>query len=695
MQEPAFFCYYPGFSESEVLKPEPGPPTDREKRETVFPPVLEKENIMAPSTHPHLRVPSFVIFFLALILVLAPVLAQEVKEDQKTKQKEQEETVRITEEILVVGKAPKGLPVATVSTLDFTQIEEIKPRDLSDVVKYVPGAMVTFGDKDTYSLKLRGVSSNRIALLLDGVPSYEPYFSTFDLKTISAGGIDTIQVTKGPSSVLYGPNTLGGLVNVITMRPGPTPYLSLLGSYGDLQTRSLGFDSSYSWNRFSLVANALYQDSDGFYYPDPVAGQTERTNSNFERLNLNGKLYFTPSDSTEIMVNAGLYQSEYGMPAALFTQRARYWRFPRWDRWTVNAGGFTSLGGDSVLRFRAYYVNYYNTLDWYNDPAMTSLMSESTYDNSSYGAFALADLPTGRRNTVKASLLFQEDVAKIQDDPGLPWDKFDQGTFSAGLEDHFSLTDQWKLIGGLSLDYIDKYKGGENNTSLNPLVGVKFTPREDLDFHVSFARKSRFPSMRSLYSPSSGNPDLLAESGQNFEFSATYSGPVYVTGSVFFTRFKNFIDTIRLPDGTRLYYNVGKAHINGFEVQAQKNLNWLAATVNYTFLDHRNETDDRPLDAQPKHNLNFDASIIPFKDFRFSFYGLYGSESWWYDSTTRQVLTIPSYFSLDAIVSYRLQGRYEIFAKLGNVFDDYFYTEPGFPWRGRYFEFGLRLDILK
>jgi iron complex outermembrane receptor protein len=169
---------------------------------------------------------------------------------------------------------------------------------------------------------------------------------------------------------------------------------------------------------------------------------------------------------------------------------------------------------------------------------------------------------------------------------------------------------------------------------------------------------------------------------------------VYITGTVFFTRFKNFIDTIRLPDGTRLYYNVGQAHNNGFEVQAEKSLPWLAATVNYTYLDHRNETDDRPLDAQPKHNLNFDAAIIPFKDFRFSFYGLYGSESWWYDSTTRQVLSIPPYFSLDAIASYRFQGRYEIFAKLGNVFDDYFYTEPGFPWRGRYFEFGLRLDVI-
>jgi outer membrane receptor protein involved in Fe transport len=298
-------------------------------------------------------------------------------------------------------------------------------------------------------------------------------------------------------------------------------------------------------------------------------------------------------------------------------------------------------------------------------------------------------------NTLKASLLYQKDIARIQDDAGLPWDRFDQGTLSAGIEDHFSLTDQWKIIGGLSIDHIDKFSGGDNNTSVNPLIGVKFSPSEDLDFHISFARKSRFPSMRSLYSLSSGNPDLLAESGRSFEAAATWNGPVYVTGSVFFNSFRDFIDSVRLPDGTRLYFNVGQAHINGFEVQVQKSLPWLAATVNYTYLDHRNDTDDRPLDAQPRHNLNFDASVMPGRGLRVGVYGLLGSVSWWWDSSSSGILTIPSFFSLDAIASYAFNDRYEIFARLGNVFDHYFYTEPGFPWRGRYFELGVKVDVLK
>jgi len=643
---------------------------------------------------PPLKSIAIASLLLGAALSLSPALAQESQEDRKA-QTEQEKPVRITEEIRVVGKKPKDVPLATVSTIVATDIERLKPRDLSDVVRFIPGSMVTFGDKDTYTLKLRGVGANRIALLVDGVPVYEPYFSTFDLKTVSAGGIDTIQVTKGPSSVLYGPNTLGGLVNVITKRPGERPSLSLSGSYGDKDTRSLGADGSYSWGHFGLAANVLYQDSDSFSFPDPELGRAVRANSDFERLNLNAKLYYTPSSSTEIMVSGGTYQSEYGMPPALFTQRARYWRFPKWDRSSLNAGGFTSLGGDATLRFRAFHVNYVNTLHWFNDPEMTDLDSASTYDNSVTGGFALAEFPTGDGNTLKTSLLYQKDIARIQDDTGLPWDRFDQGTFSAGVEDEFALTDRWRVIGGLSFDSIDKFEGGENNTSLNPLVGVKFTPNEDLDFHVSFARKSRFPSMRSLYSLSSGNPDLLAESGTAFEFAATWNGPLYLTGSVFFNRFRNFIDSVRLPDGTRQYFNVGRAHINGFEAQAQKSLSWLSGTVNYTYLDHRNDTDDRPLDAQSDHSLNFDLSVFPGKSARISLFGLLGSGSWWWNSSTSEVSAIPSYFNLDAIAGYTVGGRYEIFVRLGNVFDDYFYTEPGFPWRGRYFEVGVRLDVLK
>ncbi|MGB8951417.1 MAG: TonB-dependent receptor [Candidatus Aminicenantales bacterium] len=630
---------------------------------------------------------SLCLLFLAALPI--SIFSQEKGDQEKTLEKQ----IQITEEILVIGKAPKELPVSTVTRLDFTRIDRHKPRDLSEVIKYAPGVMVTFGDKDVYSLKLRGMDARRIALLVDGIPVYEPYFSTFDLKTVAAAGMDSIQITKGPSSVLYGPNTLGGIVNIITRRPGPDPFLSFRGSYGAQNTRSLGLDAAFQWKPIAFAGTVDFQDSRGFFYPDETGETNKRTNSDYQRFNLNAKLYYTPSSRTEIMINGGIYQSEYGMPAALFIQKSRYWRFKNWDRYTLNAGGLTAIGERSTLRFRTYFVQYRNTLDQFYDAAMTLRQFESTYDNSVFGLFALGDFFLSSAHSLKLSLNYQKDIARTRDDAGLPWNKYNQGTFSIGLEDHYSISERWKLIGGLSLDYLDKFRG-ENKFKLNPLAGIKFSPGDYLDLHLSFSMKSRFPSMRSLYSESSGNPDLLSETGSNWEIGLTYNKGFLLTGAAFLYSFRDMIDTVRLPDGTRRYFNIGKAYINGFEMQIQKSFSGLELVLNYTYLDHNNQSDNRPLDALPHHNVNFELSVFPFRKFRASLFGLAASSSSWYDYSANTLLNIPSYFSLDALLDLDFK-ELDIFLKISNVLDHYFYTEPGFPLRGRYIELGVKINIFR
>ena len=637
--------------------------------------------------------PSFRAVALCLAMGVAfSTAAWSQENSQQGEGEKRAQKTKITEEIIVVGRAPRDLPVATVTTIMMTQIAERRPLDLAEAIKYAPGVMVTFGDKDTYTLKLRGMDAKRIALLLDGVPEVEPYYSTFDLKTITAAGLDSLQITKGPSSVLYGPNTLGGIVNVITRRPGPEPHLALTGSYGEHSTRGIILDGSAQWRKFALAGSASYQDSSGFGYPSEGGGDVLRSNSDYRRFNLTAKLYYTPNDRTEIMVNGGIYRSDYGMPAALSVQRPRYWRFKDWDRTSFNAGGFTALGERSTLRFRTFYIGYQNTLIQWRNPEMTVRQFESTFDNEVYGAFGLADLWAGAGNSLKFSLYFQRDVARIQDDAGLPWEKYEQSTVSAGLEDHFSLNGSWRLIGGLSLDHIAKFGGGSTNR-VNPLIGVKFSPSDYLDFHASYSMKSKFPSMRSMYSSSSGNPDLVSEQGGCIEVGGSFNRGILIGGAIFAYDFKNLIDSIRLADGTRLFWNIGRAHIDGAEVQVQKEWRGLSLLVNYTYLDHRNESDDRPLDALSRHSLNFDVTLTPFPRFRVTMLGLYGSRSYWYDFAGPEVLVIPSYFSLDAVAALELRFC-EVFIKGTNLFNAAFFTEPGFPWRGRYVEVGARLPIV-
>ncbi len=77
--------------------------------------------------------PFCVLALIGLALVISSALAQQATAvDQKPKT-EQDKPVRITEEIQVVGKAPKDAPLATVTTVVATDIAKLKPRDLADV----------------------------------------------------------------------------------------------------------------------------------------------------------------------------------------------------------------------------------------------------------------------------------------------------------------------------------------------------------------------------------------------------------------------------------------------------------------------------------------------------------------------------------------------------------------------------------
>ena len=639
---------------------------------------------------------TLIVTLLIVGFCLGPFLGfgQDKTAEKQKKEKEQEKPVKITEEIQVIGKAPRDVPLATVTTIGVTALEQRKPLDLSEAIKYAPGVTVTVGGKGEYTLKLRGIDSGRIALLVDGVPMVEPYFGTFDLKTVSAGGIQSMQITKGPSSVLYGPNTLGGIVNAITQRPTPDPRVYLTLAQGSQNTRGGGADAALQLGKVGVVASALYQDSDGFSYTDPSGVKQDRSLSDYQRFNLSGKVVYNPSSTSEIMVNAGAYHSAYGIPPDLFG-RPRYWQFKDWDRTSVSAGGFTSIGDKAFVRFRGYYVNYYNVLDQYTNSSMNALSAESTYDNPIYGFFGLGEFSVAPWNSLKTSVYYEADKTRQQDNTTLPWNTYKQNMFSVGVEDHVSFLEDWKLIMGVSLDSLAKYIGG-TTTKVNPLVGLKYSPTDALDLHVSYATKSKFPSMQSLYSSSSGNPDLKSEFGQSFELSATYNKGFFLTGSFFLNSLHDFINTVRLPDGTRQYYNVNRARINGFELQAQKAWMWgafgLDALVNYTYLDHWNETDNRPLDALAKHNGTFEVGLTAIRNLRLGLTGILASESWWWNTSTSSLLTIPGYFSLDAVLGYSLQ-RFEPFIRVTNIFNKYFYTEPGFPWRGRYFEVGLKAGL--
>lgn len=609
----------------------------------------------------------------------APASQADAKEPEKSK-------VSFTEEVEVTAEAPKAHPVSATVDISFVKIGSIAPRDLSQVMNYASGTYVSVGNKNEFSLKIRGLDTQKIALLYDGIPIYEPYFGSFDLKTVMTEDVEDVKIVKGAASVLYGPNVLGGAVNVITRRPEQDS-LHLDGAYGSFDAVDLGATGTVRRGDFGFVGSFAFNRSNEWDYVNSAGDHVQRDNSDIRRENADGKFYYFPNDSSEFMAEVSYYNSEYGMPAATEIFRARYWRFPDWDRWLVALGGSFPLSGNAQMKVRGYYVRYHNVLDSFTDPAMQNREWRSTFSNYSYGVYAVGSWLVDPRNELKFSLNLKSDHARQQDDVDDPWYGYSESTYSAGIEDHFTLTRQWTLVGGVSVDYLNKDENGNDKTAVNPLAGVRFAATDDLSLYGSFSQKSRFPNMRALYGSIGGNPDLQDERGTNYELGAEWGRVVTLHGAVFYNQVHDLIQSIRLPNGYNTYINIGRAHIGGFELSAEKSLEWLRISGNYTYLDAQNEDADAPLPLVPKSQGNAVIDILPASNWRISLWGIAASRS---QTTNRnQVVYAAGYFVANAAVARKFQD-FELYAQAENLLDKGYVTEPGYPMPCRTFKVGLR-----
>ncbi len=458
---------------------------------------------------------------------------------QEQTQEEKDKKARVrTEEIVVTAPAPQDRPLASTSVIPPTILIPLAPRNLSDILSYAPGAYATSGGKGESRVKIRGLDPDKTTLLIDGVPVYDPYFNTYDLRTVLTEDIESVKVVKGASSVLYGPNTLGGIVDVLTLKPR-TPSLTLRAATGRDSNYIVSASGAAAWRKTIFMGAFARDHSDGLRVRTGDSAVLLK-NSDYGKTALTGKIYFYPWEKSEILAQASYYSSAYGVADATQYYRSRYWRFKDWRRLTLGLGGTFPLFAKGTLKVRTYYVKLDNTLDQYKNASMDALSWESIYRNYDAGAFILGSHPLGTRNDLRFSLNARLDHVRQQGSATAPWETYEQRTYSAGVEDDFRLSDKWQVTGGFSVDRLKKQTGG-SKTSLNPIAGIRFAPTPDLGFHLALSRKSRFPSMRSLYSTSGGNPALRDEIGTTVEAGASWVGPFEGSLAVFSTEVENLI----------------------------------------------------------------------------------------------------------------------------------------------------------
>lgn len=511
-------------------------------------------------------------------------------------------TEKISDSTLVTG------------SIDQSLIRNINAVTAAKALDYLPGVSIQHitTNRNEAGIMIRGFSSRgQVPLYLDGIPIYVPYDGYVDFNRFLTSDLAQIDVSRGIASPLLGPNALGGSINMVTRESlkrwegeallGTAAGNGLLSSARAGTRREKGFlQGTIDWNQ------ADFMPISGNFGLNSFQPNDERKQSYFRDEKFGGRAGWTPRKGDEYVFSYTNQKGQKGVPLYAGANSAatfkNFWKWPYWNKSSYYFLSNTGLGPQSFLKFRAFYDQFRNSIDMFDDATYTTMKSASSqhsmYDDHTDGTsieFRSQRIP---RNAFAASFFFKDDThrergiypAKSPYPLVQPWlvDR-DQQT-SLGLQDAITLHRRVLATVGFSSDHIkgmqaqaynsagtaltavtctaapknSAYSGcTANDWNYNPQVSVSYNATRNDTFFVTFADRGRFPMLKDSYSYSMGkgipNPDLKPEQSRNWNIG--YSCLLPATTSVelvlFRSDLRNAIESVYVADTQSLCSNTG------------------------------------------------------------------------------------------------------------------------------------------
>src|SRR5256886_15421808 len=205
----------------------------------------------------------FVLF--SLFSAASAMRAQDAVRSALTDQEEAEAEA----EPVIVSATRTDIPLdqspASVSVISSEDIEQKQIERVSDALREIPGLNVvqTGTPGQLTSVFMRGLPSEDMQVLLDGIPINQGLAGQFDFANLTTDDIDRIEVARGPQSTVYGPRALAGVVQVFTKQGSGPPGITLSsegGTYGTFR-ETLESDGKIDIFDYSIGASRLDTDN--------------------------------------------------------------------------------------------------------------------------------------------------------------------------------------------------------------------------------------------------------------------------------------------------------------------------------------------------------------------------------------------------------------------------------------------------
>lgn len=624
------------------------------------------------------------------------VLFSESKDNSgETQQRSEEVPLQeyTVEEITVTGKRPEQAlePVTMVSyTIEGQAIETMKPSSLADVLNSIISLRASTGSKNETTIMMRGLSPANYIILMDGEPIlYSPYDRKLDFQQIPADNISKIVISPNAPS-LYGPNTMGGAINIITKKGSGAPTFKVRSEISDNDTKQINYNFGIEKRGIQFFSSAEFRDSDGFDLPDG----TKRQNVDYRGKNISFKLGKSEQAYNISLLTSFIRNDDKGLPVSLNPDdRPRYWRFKYWNKDMIGLSGQYNFSGNIFLRGRLFHEHFENRLNAFRDREFKTRDFASTFDDNVYGSSLELHLHPGIHNFV-VSTGFRRDEHNDQSDAGEPWYTSQEYIYSASFYD-ISRYGNLIINTGASMDFQDMSKA--ENVSVkndairaaNPELGLAYV-LGNYKIRTNVNRKTNFPSLQQLTSSTSGNPDLNPEKGIKFEAGIDYEKDVRLSLSFFMNHIKDRIDRINRNDP---YENINKGKIRGIEVTAMRKImpGDMQFHAGYTYLsavDQRIADFERPMQYVPDHNVRLWLTRQFFRNRLTGTVMVDIVSKLPYPDRSNNTKYLDPYQDMGIILSYSPISAIQVYVKTINLFNQNIVEEAGFPRCGRRFFMG-------
>lgn len=564
-------------------------------------------------------------------------------------------TVTVTGFRPQVGEMPQDQAGSVVTRREMRQFNR---ETVGEAVSLLPGITLSNNSRNEQLVYVRGFDARQVPLFIDGIPVYVPYDGYVDFNRFGVHDLAAIQVAKGFSSIAYGPNALGGAINLVTRKPTRAFEGDAFLAAADGGDRTAAVNLGTRRDAWYGQLGLSWRDADGFplssdFTPTPSEDGGLRNNSDRRDVKGSFKVGFTPNATDEYAIAYYRQDGRKGQSPTTGTSGLRYWRWPFWDKESLYFVSTTALGAAETVKLRLYHDRFDNEVTSYTDGTYTTLRTSgqgsvstgrSIYHDRTNGGAVELESRRFAKHTLRAVLQQRKDEHRELDANGVRNAHFEDTMRSFGIEDLIDIADGWQLSLGAARHELrpDKVFTGspyglpETTRATNLQAGLFHDLSPSDRVYATLARKTRLPTLKDRYSQRLGsyveNPRLGAEESLNLELG--YQGRPHdklgVEAAVFRSRVDDKIQSVFLAGGTSCsattqcqMRNVGEARITGLELGLRSALTpWLELGGNFTILDQKNVSDpdirlvgvpDRKLFAwavvRPVHAVELQATI--------------------------------------------------------------------------------------